>query len=91
MDFLRERIYQQSLYATFLRMGLHIQAIPPRVGWHIQATPKNWKECHSSHQKSGLHGFSEGFPSGFALGKSFGKPMQPFLLMGRILQSLCLY
>ena len=98
MDFLRERIYQQSLYATFPRVGLHIQAIPPRVGlhtqaipprvgWHIQATPKNWKECHSSHQKSGLHGFSLGFPLGFALRKSLGKPMQPFLLMGRILHA----
>ena len=74
MDFLRERIYQQILYATPPRVGLHTQATPPRVGLHTQetpprvelhtqATPKKWKECHSSHQKSGLHGFSLGFPS----------------------------
>ena len=39
MDFLRERIYQQSLYATPPRVRLHIQAIPPKVGLHIQAIP----------------------------------------------------
>lgn len=39
MDFLRERMYQQSLYATLPRVRLHIQAIPPKVGLHIQAIP----------------------------------------------------
>ena len=38
MDFLGERIYQQILYATFLRVRLHIQATPHRVGLHTHAT-----------------------------------------------------
>ena len=42
MDFLRERIYQQILYATPPRVGLHTQATPPRVGLHTQATPLEW-------------------------------------------------
>ena len=42
MDFQREKNYQQILYATPPRVGLHTQATPPRVGLHTQATPLEW-------------------------------------------------